>query len=447
MAPKKQKPAKSTVAKAPPVDKLLIPAIGIALAFVVYQFVRGIQNEVVRVNMDDELELREIFFGESIDGAPKNFAVLCHPDDAIFPISSVFQDASMDGNAPAEFRVMDCNHKLSNDKTVYERFQLKEKQRPTIFVSGAVGEPKQVPPKHLKTGSMLVKALKNLLEPKVEKIETTQDLRSKCLEKDLCGLLLKGSKQSPKYVKDAMAKLVVEYPTITFAAVDAHVLYVKGLEAEYLPEMVPGEPRFAMFQKVSGSSSSSSKERLKTSVAALEGGGGGGGLSYGTLSQFLGNIQQRRVEMTKVSALPTIKTRTKKLEEEERAKRHRRTEQRQRQQDGGSSSGSSSTSSSGGSTENDGSREGRRAERERRRAEHRANNPNYREKTPEEIAEMERKRRERMEEEAAKWNMDGEAPEEGGDAGGAGGDYYMEDYEEWVEDDVEEEDEDVLDLD
>lgn len=98
-------------------------------------------HQVSRINVEDELELREVFFGE---GDGKNYAVLCHPEDAKYPISSVFSDASSDGSAPAEFRVLDCNHVLSSEKTVYERFKLKEKPRPTIFVSGKVGEPKQV---------------------------------------------------------------------------------------------------------------------------------------------------------------------------------------------------------------------------------------------------------------------------------------------------------------
>jgi hypothetical protein len=87
------------------------------------------------------MELRETFFGE---GEGKNYAVLCHPEDAKFPVSSVFQDASNDGSAPAEFRVLDCDHLLSSEKTVYERFNLKKEQRPVIFVSGKGGPPKQV---------------------------------------------------------------------------------------------------------------------------------------------------------------------------------------------------------------------------------------------------------------------------------------------------------------
>jgi len=425
----------------PEFDKLLKPAIAVALALMAFQFFKGINSEVIRINVEDEMELREVFFGE---GEDKNYAVLCHPETAKYPVSSVFLDASSDSSAPAEFRLLDCDHVLSNEKTVFERFKLDKKKRPTIFVSGRVGPPKQVPPKFLKTGTMLGKALKNLLIPKAEKIETTQDLRSKCLDKDVCALLLKGGKVSPNYVKDAISKLLVEFPKVAFGAIDTSVLYVKGIEAEFLPELSTGQPRFVVFQKV-GDDDGSKKDsgRLKTSLATLP----GHGVGYGQISNLIADVVQKKQEMQKVSALPTIKTRTKKLVEEEKAKRTRRADQKKRKDGGGSST-------TGGAFEtNDGSKEGRKAERDRRRAEHNKNNPNYKEKTPEEIAEIERKRRQRMEEDAAKWNMvPDDMPEEGEpvsdedsyfEEGGDDYEYDMIDGEE----EEEEEEEDVLDLD
>ena len=166
----------------PPIDKLLKPAIGIGLALLGYQFFSGIAKEIPRVDVTNELELREVFFGEVSGG---NYAVLCHPEDAKYPVSSVFQDASTDSSAPNEFRLLDCDHVLQDSgKTIMDRFKLKEKPKPVVFVSGKKNPPKQIPNKHLKTGNMLVKALKAVLEVKAEKIETTQDLRTKCLDKE-----------------------------------------------------------------------------------------------------------------------------------------------------------------------------------------------------------------------------------------------------------------------
>jgi hypothetical protein len=286
-------------------------------------------------------------------------------------------------------------------------------------------------------------------------------LRTKCLDKDMCGLLLKGSKSSPNYVKDAMLKLISEHPqkNIAFAAVDTSVLYLKNLE-EYLPELQSGQPRFVMFSKVSGAAGGGEKkggERLKTSIAALP----TSGVSYGQMSNLVASVVSGTQDMTKLTMLPTVNTRTKKLEEEERAKRARKMEQQRRSQsgsssgDGGGGGGADSTSSGGhfSGSANDGSKEGRKMEREKRRKEHMKNNPNYKAKTPEEIAEMERQRRKRMEEEADKWNMAPEdMPNEGAPVDGddESGDYNMDDYydiEVEEGEDNDNDDEDILDLD
>lgn len=311
--------------------------------------------QIKRVNVEDELEIRDVFFGEG--GTGKSYAVLCKEESSTLPVSSVFQDALKSGSVPsAEFRLLDCGHVLpSSGKSIAERFKLDLKIRPTVFVSGAsVGEPKQIPAKHLKTGKMLAKVLRSQLEPHAAKIETTQDLRSKCLSQDICGLLLKGTKKAPPYLKDAMQNLLKEFPKVTFAAIDSSVLYVKNLE-EHLPELANEQPRFVVFRKVSGSLEKSGG-RLITSIAPLP----TNGVSYGTMSNLVADVVRNSQTMEKIPMLPTVKTRTKKLEQEERAKRERKANRGSKEED----------ASKPGATANDGSVEGRRLERERRRAEH-----------------------------------------------------------------------------
>mmetsp|Transcript_41148 Transcript_41148/g.98541 ORF Transcript_41148/g.98541 Transcript_41148/m.98541 type:complete len:497 (+) Transcript_41148:244-1734(+) len=475
----------------PPLEQYIRPAVALAVLLVLYQFIKGIlfEKEIQRLDLMDELSLRQVVFGEGegeeshgdaagdaagggagADTTQKNFVVLCHPESANWPISSVFSDAAsqlMKNNGlAAEFRVVDCESPLpssSDGKTLAERFKLNVKTRPTVFVSGKIGQPKQVPSKHLKTGKMLAKALTNLLTPKAEKIETTQDLRTKCLDKPICGLLFKGSKQSPNYVKDAMSKLVTEHPSVAFGAVDSSNLYVKGLEAEYLDEFQQDVPRFVVFQKVSGSTSTSTggKEdtgggggRLKTSLVTLD---DNVSVGYGPMSNLVASVVTSKAQMQKVPALPTVKTRTKKLVEEERKKRQRRMEQKDRASGGGSGGSGGGGGGFGGgggdSNSNDGTADGRRAERERRRAEHRRNN-NVKPKTPEEIAEIERRRRQRMEEESAKWNVAdedlGDLLDGGGDPGQGGDsiDWDVEDDDgEDGGDGGEDDEDDVMDLD
>eukprot|EP00977_Amphora_coffeiformis_P001335 scaffold278_cov195-Amphora_coffeaeformis.AAC.20 len=442
----------------PPVDKLLKPAIGVALALVAYQFMRGLGSGIARISLINEVELREVLYGDSTSGSSSssnnNYVVLCQSEESTAPISSVFQDAYKEKSTTATiFRVMDCQATIpSTGKSVVEEFQIDMKQRPTIFVSGpTLPKPTQVPEKHLKTGTMLNKYLRAKLEKHAVKIETTQDLRTKCLSKDVCALLLKGGKKAPSHIKDAVSKLLKEYPDVTLASVDTSVLYVLHLE-EYLPEFQKDTARFVVFRKVSGSMQTTSDGggRLITSMTAAD------HASYGPMSNAVAQVLQKTATMQKLSSLPQIKTRTKKLEESERAKRQRKAEQKKRQAESSSSSSSSSSSggAGGGSGDGDDMKEERRRERERRRAEHNAAH-NVKPKTPEEIAEMERKRRERMEQEAAKWNVaPDDAPPPEGDAGGSytfDEDDYDDEEENYVvvEDvvDSDQDDEDVIDLD
>ena len=303
-----------------------------------------------------------MFFGEG-PGA-KNYAVLCHtpPEEGstkkALPISSVFSDAAADGNdVNADFVLLDCQQTLpESGKTVAERFGIDLTKRPSVFVSGAkAGPPRQVPLKHLKTGNMLIKLLRSMLEPHAQKIENTRDLKNKCLNKDICGLLLKGGKPET-YVKDAISNLLAKHPDVTFASVDSTVLLMNNLE-EYLPEFQKGQHRFVLFRKVSGGLdvSSAGKEekdeddeeegegeemkkkkkeddkkktgRLVTSILPLE-----DSISFGSINTLINKATTDK--MRKIPSLPTVKTRTKKLEEAERKKRQRFLE-RQRKQSGG----------------------------------------------------------------------------------------------------------------
>ena len=101
--------------------------------------------------------MREVLFGEvrkdtviSTNNEPvkvKNYVVLCHSDDknkASKHLSSVFVEAKSNAYEElADFVLMDCNYVLPSGKTIAERFDLDLKLRPTIFVSGKFGNPKQ----------------------------------------------------------------------------------------------------------------------------------------------------------------------------------------------------------------------------------------------------------------------------------------------------------------
>lgn len=213
------------------------------------------------------------------------------------------------------------------------------------------------------------------------------------------------------------------------------------LATPFCRENPPPNSRFVVFKKVSGGLAAGDNEtkaegRLKTSILPLD----ETGVSFGTMNTLVSGVLNGK-KMRNISALPNIKTRTKKLEESERLKRDRKKDQeRQRTQDDKKPPPQQTFSA------NDGTKEGRRLERERRRAEHNAENNNV-PKTPEEIAEMEKRRRQRMEEEAAKWNIGSdESSEEGGESIDEGDTDYS-DVDVIDMDDLNENDDDVLDLD
>ena len=79
----------------------------------------------------------------------KNYVVLCHSDDtgdkANKHLSSVFIEAKQNAYKElADFVIMDCDYILPSGKSIAKRFDLDLKIRPTIFVSGRFGSPKQV---------------------------------------------------------------------------------------------------------------------------------------------------------------------------------------------------------------------------------------------------------------------------------------------------------------
>jgi len=459
--------------KPPAIDKLLYPVIGATIAFLAYYCMKGLTTEITRIDVTDELALREVFFGE---GQGQNYVVLCNtlPSDISstkpIPISSVFQDAadelsplttaSSTSTPPiANFRLLDCETPLPSKKTVAQRFKLDTTKRPTVFFSGKVGTPKQIPAKHLKTGKMLVTLLKHTLEPHAQKIESTKDLKVKCLNQPVCALLLKGHTPE-RYVKDAVKGLLRSHPDVPIASIDSATMLVLNLE-EKIPEFKAGTHRFVVFKKVSGGIDAGTEDedgkkgvaegRLITSMTTMK---EGESLSFNSMSNLINTVEKSgggsNSKMLKLTSLPQVKTRTKKLEASERKKRER-IENKKTGTAGGSAG--TKTTPSGMFTENDGSKEGRKAERDRRRQEQQKNNPNYKEMTPEQKAEVERRRRERMAEEEAKWNIaPDDAPEEGELVDEEDGGYeFGDEEEEEIDLDGDEEDandeDDFMDLD
>jgi hypothetical protein len=288
---------------------------------------------------------------------------------------------------------------------------------------------------------MLIKALRGQLEPRAAKIENTKQLKQDCLNKDHCILLLKGGKPE-KYVANGFKTLMAEFPQVSFASIDANILLLTNMENTNLPQpFVKDQHRLMYFKKVSGGidvvdskkkkkkddnnkttedddgeddsddekKEDKKKDDKKKSTGRLVSSGAsytGKSFHHPPLSNFIQDALKGKYKPTKLPALPAIKTRTKKNEEAEVKKRDRYVAQqaRKRQQE---EEAADPKPQGAFSSDGSGSAEDRKAQRDRIREEHRLKN-NVKELTPEEKAEKESQRRERMAEEAAKWNIQSE---------------------------------------
>lgn len=488
------KKSRSKTQKPPAIDKLLKPSVGVVLGLLGYFFLKGMKSEIPRIDVSNEIQLREVLFGEmrrdtvisATDGnqpneqqKAKNYVVLCHSDDtgdkANKHLSSVFIEAKQNAYKElADFVLMDCDYILPSGKSIAKRFDLDLKIRPTIFVSGRFGSPKQILSKYLKTGPMLLKLLKQMIEPHPTKISNTKNLKATCLDKEYCAVLIKGDTPTPK-LKASMQQLMETYEdnkSLEFASLDGTALAITNLE-EY-QELVPkGKFQFLLFKKVSGGlKAATSSEPKKKSNDDLDEEGGDNeeetkpkpkqktksdsrlissasiyeseDYSFSALQSFL-STQMSSLAFKKLPVLPAISTRTKKVEKISAEKRNRILEQRRRAYEKQINPELEKENLSADRHAE------RRADREEKRAEHNKQH-NVKQRTPEEIAEIERARRKRMEEEAAKWNIQEEvddgsnediASDEDGDTS-----YFEEDVlDEDMDLDEEEEDEDIIDMD
>jgi hypothetical protein len=87
--------SRSTNDKPPAFDKLLIPSIILVFLMIAWKMFTAIATpKIDLVDVNDELLLREVFFGETGAAEPRNFVVLCHPSDSEYPMPSAFVDAA-----------------------------------------------------------------------------------------------------------------------------------------------------------------------------------------------------------------------------------------------------------------------------------------------------------------------------------------------------------------
>lgn len=264
------------------------------------------------------------FFNEG--PVSKTFIVLCYNNNAEIndlPIYEPFQQAHHEfiHHHDVEFYVMDCDTVLPDSgKTISNRFNLDtDKHQATLFMSGNTGLPVEIPPKYHKKSKILIQYIKTKTTPLIHKIKTSKDFKTKCLSKNMCGLILKPRIMEKKLTK-TIKKLMKEYKDVKFCSVESEHVLVPHVE-EYIP-LYEGKVRFVVFQR------EYNKDKSVVRFVYLE-----QEADYKHMNQLLKKMILKSItDWRKLPILPYIQTRSKKNEQLDLKKRERLKKQQERLQ-------------------------------------------------------------------------------------------------------------------
>jgi hypothetical protein len=208
--------------------------------------------------------------------------------------------------------INDCNAKLPSGVSIADRFKLDlTKKTPTIFVSGKIGNPKQIPSGELKTGYNLARVVNQMISPRTAKIETTKHLKTRCLSHQFCGLIMR-SGAADSTLKATVKDLMEEFPTVTFASIDSSLLEL-SIEKK-MGEYTAGKHRFVLFNRANYDDEEVEDEeaakkgdtKVITSAKPFK-----GEMTVAGISSFVQSAIDKSLKFTKLPSLPTLSTRRK----------------------------------------------------------------------------------------------------------------------------------------
>ena len=161
-------------------------------------------------------------------------------------LPSVFTETNAGKGATMGFAKINCSMILPSGKNLWERFKLNKKVRPTILATAPWMKPQQVAANHLKDITTLTKYIDISMAPKPTGIKTDKELQKFCgFDKNItmdnreignpCIVILHGNRFN-KVHTDLEKRLILQYPYIHFASIDANKKRLSLEESnEYLP--------------------------------------------------------------------------------------------------------------------------------------------------------------------------------------------------------------------
>ena len=209
-------------------------------------------------------------------------------------------------------------------------------------------------------------------------------------------------------IKGNIKSLIETYPEVQFASIDSGLLEL-SMEKKMAP-FEANEHRVAMFHRTDDSGDSENEEVLKTSARSYK----SSDFSLDALKSFVDAGLNDEAAFKK-TAVPTVKTRTKKSME--KAQKRAQDAAAKKSDYGGAQGGAGDSAPAGGSAK-DARKVERERQRERAKKEREEREANM---TPEEVAEAERKkemeRRRKIEEEMRKHDIGEEGEDESEEEG------------------------------
>ena len=161
------------------------------------------------------------------------YCIKGHKGDDLKNVPQVYKDLHGTRGGKYNFALLDCNKKLSSGKSIYERFKVNRKIKPTIFVTApwlGNGVGKQVPDGQLNDLKTIEKYVDASLMPRATAVETDDELKRACgwnKKKDAdnssvstCFAVLKGKRYS-KTQQELIEQLIRAYPRNRYVSLSA----------------------------------------------------------------------------------------------------------------------------------------------------------------------------------------------------------------------------------
>lgn len=214
-----QAPAKSSVFT---IAKYVGVVLAVILAVTMWKRSQHSVQDLTSANVDT---LKDAFFGEL------PYLFFCSKGGKDEKLPTPFSEVNTAKGSSMGFAKVNCSQLLPSGKNLWERFKLKKEVRPTVFATAPWMKPQQVAANHLKDAKTLTKYVDSAMAPKPTQIVADKDLQKYCgFDKnkvtdvreisDTCVVVLRGTRYT-KVHTDLEKKLILQYPRVRFAAVNA----------------------------------------------------------------------------------------------------------------------------------------------------------------------------------------------------------------------------------